>query len=293
MILAAALALSLNWYTDLDAAKAAAHREHKPILSLRLLGNLDEERSCANSRFFRTILYSDPQIAAEMRDHFILHWKSVRPVPKITIDFGDGRKIETTITGNSVHYLLDENGRVLDALPGMYTPEAFLNALRSFQEGRTPSSAQPRASAANAAILASRLTASKAVVETSTLVYLSNSSLDVIRDKGRPRTDEEFARMIKRLKTTLAADTYRNENELRPVIRRWIAEGMTDVETLNERVYAELFLTPSSDPWLGLLPADTYTALDNDGVTASSTAPADTAARRPSRAPERSSRSRR
>src|SRR4051794_3157865 len=42
----------LYWYTDLAAAEAAAQREHKPILTLRLLGNLDEELSCANSRFF-------------------------------------------------------------------------------------------------------------------------------------------------------------------------------------------------------------------------------------------------
>jgi methylglutaconyl-CoA hydratase len=27
-------------------------------------------------------------------------------------------------------------------------------------------------------------------------------------------------------------------------------------------VYAELFLTPSSDPWLGLLPAEAYAALE-------------------------------
>ena len=39
-----------------------------------------------------------------------------------------------------------------------------------------------------------------------------------------------------------------------------------DVFALNERVYADLFLTPRRDPWLGLVPADTYTALDNNGV---------------------------
>jgi hypothetical protein len=33
------------------------------------------------------------------------------------------------------------------------------------------------------------------------------------------------------------------------------------VEPLNERVYAELFLTPSSDPWLGLKPDDVFTGL--------------------------------
>ena len=39
-----------------------------------------------------------------------------------------------------------------------------------------------------------------------------------------------------------------------------------DVQKLNEKVYASLFLTPSSDPWLGLFSTDVYTALDNGGV---------------------------
>jgi hypothetical protein len=46
----------LYWYTDLAQAKAAAKATGKPILSLRLLGKLSEEFSCANSRFFRTVL---------------------------------------------------------------------------------------------------------------------------------------------------------------------------------------------------------------------------------------------
>src|SRR5262245_2433979 len=44
----------LYWYTDLDEAKRAARASGRPILSLRLLGRLDDELSCANSRFFRT-----------------------------------------------------------------------------------------------------------------------------------------------------------------------------------------------------------------------------------------------
>jgi hypothetical protein len=36
-------------------------------------------------------------------------------------------------------------------------------------------------------------------------------------------------------------------------------------DSLNEWVYAELFLTPSKDPWLGLAPSDVYTALDGNG----------------------------
>jgi hypothetical protein len=39
-----------------------------------------------------------------------------------------------------------------------------------------------------------------------------------------------------------------------------------DLDKFNEKVYAELFLTPRSDPWLGLVSADVYTALDGGGI---------------------------
>jgi len=119
----------LYWYTDLQTAKKASQASSKPILSLRLLGNLNEEFSCANSRFFRTVLYSNAEVGAILRKEFILHWQSVRPAPRVTIDFGDGRKLERTVTGNSIHYILDSAGRPIDALPGLYGPQAFLRGL--------------------------------------------------------------------------------------------------------------------------------------------------------------------
>jgi len=121
----------LYWYTDLEAAKRVAKAQNKPILSLRLLGNLNEEFSCANSRLFRAILYPNAEISKYLSDNYILHWKSVRPAPRITIDFGDGRKIERTITGNSIHYILDADGNVIDAIPGLYTPTMFMKYLTS------------------------------------------------------------------------------------------------------------------------------------------------------------------
>lgn len=127
-------AAQLYWYTDLNAAKGEAARQNKPILSLRLLGNLNEEFSCANSRLFRAILYPNAAISKYLRENYVLHWQSVRPAPRITIDFGDGRKIERTITGNSIHYILDKNGDVIDALPGLYTPEMFLSYLTRANE---------------------------------------------------------------------------------------------------------------------------------------------------------------
>lgn len=124
-----AYASGLYWFTDLEEAKRVAEFQSKPILSLRLLGNLNEEFSCANSRFFRAILYPNAEISKFLRENYVLHWKSVRPAPKVTIDFGDGRKIERTLTGNSIHYILDENGEIIDALPGLYSPKGFLKYL--------------------------------------------------------------------------------------------------------------------------------------------------------------------
>lgn len=126
-----AYAANLYWFTDLEEAKKQANKSNKPILSLRLLGNLNEEFSCANSRFFRALLYSNAEVSAYLRENYVLHWKSVRPAPKVTIDFGDGRKIERTLTGNSIHYILDENGAILDALPGLYSPSGFLKYLKT------------------------------------------------------------------------------------------------------------------------------------------------------------------
>ncbi|MBS0265513.1 MAG: hypothetical protein JSS02_26510 [Planctomycetes bacterium] len=121
----------LFWHTDLSTALAEARYSKKPVLSLRLLGQLTDELSCANSRYFRTTLYPNQQVKALLSQEFVLHWQTVRAVPIITIDFGDGRKIQRTITGNSLHLILDDQGRSIDVLPGLYAAEPFVNELRS------------------------------------------------------------------------------------------------------------------------------------------------------------------
>jgi hypothetical protein len=119
----------LFWYTDLDAAKAAARAEGKPILSLRLLGRLDEDSSDADSRFFRTVLYQNREIHQILRDRYILHWRSVRPVPR------------TLAGNNSIHYILDSRGRLLEPLPGLYGPATFQDALEEGVRAQTSTAA--------------------------------------------------------------------------------------------------------------------------------------------------------
>ncbi len=333
----------LYWYKDLEAAKIAAKETGKPILSLRLLGNLNDELSCANSRFFRTALYPNAAVSQLLRDRFILHWQSERPVPKVTIDFGDGRKLEQTLTGNSIHYILDSEGRPVDAIPGLYSPQAFIenlqdaekvvNSIRNINGDlnlrreilvkyhrdryakleknwqadltrlRLPwqpllplTITDPKASA----MLASRLTVGKAMVELPTLsrtagdplaevtppsqfsklsdanwarlarlyqnrVYLDQGSLNVMERKLSPSASMPI--VVSSFERAIAQDTVRNEYVFHAQIHNWFANGEflnNDTNTLaalNRRVYDQLFLTPASDPWLGLVNENVYTGI--------------------------------
>jgi hypothetical protein len=80
--------------------------------------------------------------------------------------------------------------------------------------------------------------------------------------------EDPLVRVIQNFERSLAEDTRQNETVLHRRLHEWFANGEAgdDVEKLNERVYAELFLTPSSDPWLGLASNDMYTALRNNGL---------------------------
>src|SRR5262249_53283856 len=85
---------------------------------------------------------------------------------------------------------------------------------------------------------------------------------------GKSLVETPMMRMVRTFQFSLAEDTLHNEYELRPKLLRWLMNGQApkDLNALNSKVYAELFLTPDSDPWLGLAPADVYTALDHGGL---------------------------
>jgi hypothetical protein len=337
----------LYWYTNLDQAKAAAKASGKPILSLRLLGNLDQDLSCANSRFFRVALYPNAEVSQVLRDHFILHWQSVRPVPKVTIDFGDGRKLERTLTGNSIHYVLDASGRPIDAIPGLYGPQAFLRQLQQSKSAakiaatktgfdrdsylrkyygdrlnaiqsqwssdlaklglempsrlarlRSSSDTTPRADIVGTlaipkmavenpivsatlnqrtlAQITDQSTWEKLAQRYTNDVKLDAQSIALIKAKQigvavnpAPFQPRSISSIVRSFESAMALDTVRNEYELHSQLYQWLIKdsGTLTIKALNDKVYAELFLTPSSNPWLGLLPSDSYSAIDNDGIS--------------------------
>lgn len=78
----------------------------------------------------RTVLYANENLSSYLRKNFVLCWQSERPVPVVTIDFGDGRVVKRTVTGNAAHYVLDHNENLLDVIPGIYSAKSFTNVLQ-------------------------------------------------------------------------------------------------------------------------------------------------------------------
>jgi hypothetical protein len=237
----------LEWFTDLPAALAEARRARKPVLSLRLLGRLDEQLSCANSRFFRAMLYPEPRINALLRDAFVLHWQSVRPVPIVTIDFGDGRRIVKTLTGNSVHVVLDAAGRPVDALPGLFDPATFLTLLGRARE----LAGAPRAQLA----LLHERALRQPLPSTSPRRAMAASMLAPTKHA----VEMPMLRAVSPI--SVAADT-RENLELHARVHELFAAGVQwNADELVSWIYRELFLMPPEDPALGLDIADPYAAL--------------------------------
>jgi hypothetical protein len=102
---------------------------------------------------------------------------------------------------------------------------------------------------------------------------LDNQSLTLMRNKnpgayGGADSSGAFQRARINLERAIAEDTARNKYTFETTLHLWFVAGLMtkDLHALNEKVYAELFLTPSTDPWLGLFPVDSYTGIENEGV---------------------------
>jgi hypothetical protein len=79
------------------------------------------------------VLFSNAQVAGFINNNFEAVWESVRPVPIVRIDFGGGTVLTRTLNGNIATYVCTRDGDVLDVLPGIYRPEAYLEQLEQFR----------------------------------------------------------------------------------------------------------------------------------------------------------------
>ncbi|MEO6434595.1 MAG: hypothetical protein ABIP55_02390, partial [Tepidisphaeraceae bacterium] len=166
--------------------------------------------------------------------------------------------------------------RPIDALPGLYSASAFVRGLEAALAlaAEKPTDDRLRAWHADAATRAA-----KAPEEVQPESFAPEVN-KVIRAKAAPPArdagrlaitkslpEDPLVKLIAGLQQSVAQDTRQNEFVLHRQIHQWFAAGaVREFDTFNRRVYADLFLTPRSDPWLGLAPAEAFTALQNGGL---------------------------
>lgn len=79
------------------------------------------------------MLFSRDQVAEFVNKNYEATWESVRPVPIVKIDFGNGTVITRTLHGNIASYVCNADGHVLDVIPGIYAPDVYVQRLNELR----------------------------------------------------------------------------------------------------------------------------------------------------------------
>jgi hypothetical protein len=79
------------------------------------------------------VLFSNEQVASFISANFEPAWETVRPVPLVHIDFGNGIQVTRTLHGNIATSVCTGDGLVLDILPGIYEAQTYLDRLQQFR----------------------------------------------------------------------------------------------------------------------------------------------------------------
>lgn len=210
------------------------------------------------------MLFSHDDVAKAMTA-FECAWVNVRAVPRVTIDFGDGRVLKRTLQGNIATYFCTADGKAFDLVPGLVDAQEFLARLelaRGFHD------------ALRTAPWPGRL-----VRDFHTLAAHLDGRADGFRDEARKaREFLDFSKSgiegrIKRAMagvldshagaadravegdSPLAEDTRVNRAKRYPLVHKLLAgrDLATPAELMRD-VYRDILNVDLDDPYLGLAP---------------------------------------
>lgn len=218
-------------------------------------------------------MFSDDKVAAAINDRFEPVWVSVREVPTVTIDFGEGHTIKRTLHGNVATQVLTADGTIVDILPGLYDADEYFAQLDQLWwlhhyldrvADRTAFLAdyhrsQARAIKESGASLTVRPFAdvSKMSIEFNTKTLLrppgsvalyKNPAINTKVEKPDFAKPGELAHWKK-----LYDDTKINETERRAQVHSLLAQmPHAKPEDVTKTVYREILHADIDDPYLGL-----------------------------------------
>lgn len=224
-------------------------------------------------------MFSRKEIADFINQTFEPVWESVRAVPIVRVDFGNGRVITRTLHGNIATYVCDSGGRVLDVLPGIYEPRAYVDRLTQLQllsryvnapgiggrEALLTSYHQRQAGYLTQGDAPARLIAaesadfSKIQVERSTKILLmpparAREQLTLAANLDRQAIPRSAADELAEW-SNLTADTRLNETVRRRQIHEFLAgSGPVRPNDIKKWLYKDVLHADLDDPYLGLQP---------------------------------------
>jgi hypothetical protein len=212
------------------------------------------------------VLFSRDDVANFINRYFEPTWESTRPVPLVRIDFGNGKVVTRTLHGNIATSVCSAEGEVLDILPGIYTPAAFLAQLSQFrllanyvdQEGTRAQRAKEYHE-----VQSERIKKKKLPAELINVAPISKRAIEdrikaalLLEPRGKkmlseapalPET-EELARW-----KLLALDTRVNESVRRLQIHELLAKrGLVQPAAISKPLYRDILHADLDDPYLGL-----------------------------------------
>jgi hypothetical protein len=223
-------------------------------------------------------LFSRPEVAGYITSNFEPVWQMVRPVPLVRIDFGNGKVLTRTLNGNIATYVCTAEGQVLDILPGIYTPAAYLDQLQQFrllanyvdQQGKDKRAARLRDyhKAQVQALAKNEWPAQFVDMAPVTKAFIENrlKAVLIAGRKRRPAPQQGVTALV-RVKDKpalesaadvaswkeLAQDTQLNETVRRKQIHEMLAaERLVQPKEVTKRLYKEVLHADLDDPYLGL-----------------------------------------
>lgn len=187
-------------------------------------------------------MFSDAETAKFINDNFEPVWQSVRAVPTVRIDFGNGNIITRTLHGNIATYVCTAAGQIVDVLPGIYNPAAYRQALGRM---RVVADSAGRAEPASRELLLAK--------------YHRNQSKILSRDNYKSAGVEDSLTSASVSAEELAAwqalagDTRVNETIRRRQIHDKLATaGAVSPDRITKWLYREVLHADLDDPYLGL-----------------------------------------
>jgi hypothetical protein len=217
-------------------------------------------------------LFSRDRVADFINANFEPAWESVRPVPIVRIDFGNGTVLTRTLHGNILTSVCTPDGLVLDGLPGIYAEDVFLDRLDQLR--LLARYARVRSVARRAALVhayhrgqAEALArneppprfvkakgiqpVTKAVIERPVEVVLepAGATNQVVASPPAPPAAGEDVRGWKEL----AEDTRLNETTRRRQIHELLTKtGLVRPDQVTRPIYKDVLHADLDDPYLGL-----------------------------------------